>query len=465
MSISYELADFFARGSPSSDPDIHHKATSENTQYSRARTWKVFERAYMTSKKFQQILGSHGAGPYATSPEIPRGLEPFVKGVVELEEREEVQSAMRFQRVAGTRMMHVQTGLAKAWTKLIDIQEEFDSPVRAGWEDVEDRGTGKNKNGRTVAAVTLQPILFRLNSSHPLASTQSLWGFGLGRTNIQGSQDAMTALPINIEPPSPKRNPLSRKRTHSTSSQRPPGPPFARFRTNHTTGLPTLLKEAEELWRFHFPRNTRGLLKIRLPWLYAMQSFSNLLPSPKLLSFHPSFPYPVERPVFEPLLSVAFYDTNVYPHEEVLFLGPGNVAEMNYCEVDTFRHQDDLHHPKGQVEMLRGNLGLPHKTPNHPIPLQQRAAIGEGRWCYVLIKGHVFSKHETAPHLMLAYPFSAITDRSLCLCTPLSDDSPHLDNFSGPYESLMRAGSSEVLISQVLTMRSACGRPCFQQVL
>ncbi|KAH9864161.1 hypothetical protein J1614_010095 [Plenodomus biglobosus] len=245
---------------------------------------------------------------------------------------------------------------------------------------------------------------------------------------------------INIEIPPPEKVTLSRKRKLSTASPQSQGPHPTRARNHDTTGLTILPAGAEGVWKIHFPGNAPGLSKILLSWSHAMQSFSDQLPASKLLPFLPGFPYRVQRPNLRQLVSIGFYDTSVQPNKEVRFLGQGDVAEMSYCEVDTFRSKDNVHYPNGRFAKLEEKLELLHGAKTHHIPLQQRGTTGEERWCYILIKGHASPQHGAAPQVMLALPISAITDQSSCSYTVLLDDYEIMPsiNLNQPYEHTMK---------------------------
>ncbi|CAO2655843.1 Nn.00g046460.m01.CDS01 [Neocucurbitaria sp. VM-36] len=237
---------------------------------------------------------------------------------------------------------------------------------------------------------------------------------------------------INVQSPSPKKLPMSRRRAPSLTTPGLFGPPPARARTEYSTGLPIFSLESEALWKFKFPGNTHALLTILLTWSYAMQSCYNRCPNPTVFSFNVAFPYAVKPPVYQHLISVSFYDTSILPHKEFRFLGPGDAAEITYGEVDTFRSEKDSEafqeHLKQdcRVEAMKRALGLEtiNQKDGRHMSMHQRAATGEGRWGYILIKGHQTGRNETPPHVMIAFHISAITDSSTCLHTIFPDNHP-----------------------------------------
>ncbi|KAF1845349.1 uncharacterized protein K460DRAFT_311648 [Cucurbitaria berberidis CBS 394.84] len=210
---------------------------------------------------------------------------------------------------------------------------------------------------------------------------------------------------IMVQSPSPKQMPISRKRAPSLTTEQLYGPPLARARAEHSTGLPALPIESEALWKFKFPGNTHALMTILLTWSCTIMSCYKRYPK---LAFpvNPAFPYPITPPIYEQLISISLYDTSVQPHKEIRFLGPGDAAEMIYGEVDTFRSERDLDAFQAQQK---------------PDCKVQRAATGEGRWAYLLIKGYQATKEETPPHFMIAFHVSAVTDSSDCLHTIFPD--------------------------------------------
>ncbi|KAF1836134.1 hypothetical protein BDW02DRAFT_578181 [Decorospora gaudefroyi] len=242
-------------------------------------------------------------------------------------------------------------------------------------------------------------------------------------------QPPTTDVPqIAVQAPSPERISASKKRAPSLSGNNIFGPASKGTRTeDNKTGLPTLPAEAEALWKFHFPGNTHGLLTTLLTWSHTMQSFYNRLPDPKTFPFHSAFPFIVTPPIYNQLVSVGFYDTSVSPHKEVRFLGPGD-AKLGYGEVDVFRSKEDLaafqeyQKQTCKYEAIKQKLGFKEQKEKASRYTDQahRAATGEGRWAYILIKGHDVPP-KTAPHVMLAWHTSAVPNMSTCLHTILPD--------------------------------------------
>jgi hypothetical protein len=264
---------------------------------------------------------------------------------------------------------------------------------------------------------------------------------------------------IAVQAPSPTESPTpkkpSRKRTRKRNKKRKPppadddqlGPALKGSRPDEkkATGLPIL--PASSSWEIDFPGYTPALLTILLNWSFTVQSFYRRLPSPKAFRCHPSFPFPVTAPLYNHLISVGFYDTSVVPHKEIRFLGPGDAAEIGYAEVDVFRSKEArAAFEKQEQESTKLNemkkklrLGLGYVEPGVKASRSQDQMhlekSGEGRWAYVLIKGHKTSKEETAPpHVMLAWHISAVTDTSSCLHTIFPDG--HVPTPSHPSAAL-----------------------------
>jgi hypothetical protein len=238
-------------------------------------------------------------------------------------------------------------------------------------------------------------------------------------------QEQLSVPQIQVEPPSPavpkakKKNKHSnRKRRASVSQDAPP----AKARTDDSTmGLPILAVSQEALWKAEFPGNTPALLTIVLPWSLSMKRLFTSYPDPKIFSLNRAFPYKVTPPLHIKLLSAAFYDLSVPPHKEIRFLGPGHAVNMSYNEVDIFAYPEDsstpisTEHSATKAAMKRA-LGLPVTTTDYAhMPMHQRAAMGQGRWAYILLQGASAAPGVTPPHAMIAWPTSAVTDSSDCM--------------------------------------------------
>ncbi|KAF2130457.1 hypothetical protein P153DRAFT_338279 [Dothidotthia symphoricarpi CBS 119687] len=327
-------------------PDIHEKLNSQTPRFSVTSAVGGLGRAIGASRTLQQILGLQDPVPFARPPEVPRGLEEeFEEGLGEYG-RERV---MRVARLKGM-------------GELAEISEEGESPVKK--------------------ALRINP---------PRASE-------VGLSAVVGTRSTF----LDDDAPSPTKLLTVRKRGASTSGEKTFGPPLTKARAEDNSGLPVLPVDAEALWKFKFPGNTHALLTILLNWSQVMWRFHNRLPDPKLLSIHPVFPYPVTVPLQRRLISVSFYDTSVEPHKEIRFLGPGDVAELTYNEVDTFSDQDK-----------------PSNKNTKNLAVHQRVTTGEGRWAYILIQGHKAAGGDTPPHVILAWHMSAMTNISTCLHTIL----------------------------------------------
>jgi hypothetical protein len=196
-----------------------------------------------------------------------------------------------------------------------------------------------------------------------------------------------------------------------------------------------------------------------------MQSFYRRLPDPKTFPIHAAFPRRITPPAYNRLISVGFYDTSFIPHKEIRFLGPGDMAEIGYAEVDVFRSKEEVftfnvqaqeHPSKAQAMKRRLGIGSKHGERKRTLGVYRDqihlADSGEGRWAYVLIKEHAISEEETAPHVMLAWHLSAVTDTSTCLHTVFPDNhEPILSKPPAtpapPEQPLRRLASLQNLIS------------------
>ncbi|KAF2628660.1 hypothetical protein BU25DRAFT_457465 [Macroventuria anomochaeta] len=256
----------------------------------------------------------------------------------------------------------------------------------------------------------------------------------LGNT-VLGHNEYTASSPaprITIQAPSPVKAATSRKRAPSSSTQNEIDPPLSqRSRRDDVAGLPVLSPDTEAEWTIKFPGNTHALLTILLTWSHAMWAFHHRLPVLKPFSIHPAFPYSITPPLRKQLLSVSFYDTSVEPHKEIRFLGPDDVAEMSYHEVDIFDNpagNTDSQAPplwSSSISTIKQTLGLADSEAPKQIrymDMSQRAKTGEGRWCYILIKGYEPQDGGTPPHLILAWHISAVTATSDCLHTIFPDN-------------------------------------------
>lgn len=278
--------------------------------------------------------------------------------------------------------------------------------------------------------------------------------------SVHSSQHAISLpLPrIMIQAPSPVKSTQSRKRTLSSTAQEKSCLPVARrFRGDDTIGLPVLPPEAEAIWKTEFRGNTPALLTILLTWSHMMWILYSRLHEPKLFSGHPAFAYPVMPPVKKQLFSASFYDSSIEPHREIRFLGPGDVAEMSYHEVDVFEDPSSKTQipaspqQSSPIDAIKQILKLTKKessTHVRYISMSQRAKTGEGRWCYILIKGNNPSDGSTPPHLMLAWHISAVTSTSNCLHTLYTNDA--VLNPDTPIQNKVKRFSSLQNIGQAL---------------
>jgi hypothetical protein len=237
-------------------------------------------------------------------------------------------------------------------------------------------------------------------------------------------QEALSVPQINVQSPSPTKLPNSKKRSATLQ-----GEPSAKARaTDETTGLPVLTASQGMLWKIPFPGNTDALLTLMLPWSLSMQRLFDQLRNLNLFSINSAFPYPIMPPIHQKLVSAAFYDISVTPHKEIRFIGPSDVAEISYNEVDIFAYpeinavQTEQDRKKNTMKRAFG-LSFPQGAGEYRyMSMHQRAATGEGRWAYILLQGNRTSDPTvTPPHALIAWPISATTDTSDCLHTVYPD--------------------------------------------
>lgn len=193
-------------------------------------------------------------------------------------------------------------------------------------------------------------------------------------------------------------------------------------------GLPVLPLFASASWEIPFPGNSEGMSYNLLKWLSTMLNLYSTINNPCLMAVHPMFPYPPIEPVHVPLVSASFWDTRVEPHKELWFIGPGDVELLSYNEVDTFSERRDVasdnqKRPNRFREILK-NLEA------RKAKIQNQAPTGDGRWCFIVIRGHQEQDHsrtrsfasepkhqdeEVAPFVVIAFPKSAMTQSTECL--------------------------------------------------
>jgi hypothetical protein len=242
---------------------------------------------------------------------------------------------------------------------------------------------------------------------------------------LEERQQMLPVPQITIQPPSPTKEPASRKRGPSQSSDQF-GPALIKAQlTEETTGLPVLAVDQEEVWKEEFPGNIEALMTIMLPWSVSMTRLHAQLNDAHLFSINAAFPYRVQPPITHKLVSAAFYDDKHTPHKEIRFLGPGHDVDITYHEVDTFTYPDEtpvhpaqaLHKAKMDAAMRAVGIHVPYKDAKH-MSMRHRAEVGEGRWAYILIQAHHSAyPGATPPHVMMAWHASAVTRSSKCLHT------------------------------------------------
>jgi hypothetical protein len=170
-------------------------------------------------------------------------------------------------------------------------------------------------------------------------------------------------------------------------------------------------------------------------------------PAWKKMELHPMFPYPPAEPMHVPLVGATFWDTGVEPHRELWRIGPGDVEVLSWNTVDTFFERGDVDSEDDEyINTSRGYQGLMRKKlfgkQGYAQDMRSRNMAGEGRWGYLVIRGHRYAyggsaaggreetNHHrsgeededggdgdkgTAPYLMIAFPSTAVTRTTECL--------------------------------------------------
>jgi len=374
----------------SPEPDVHNKPEPGPSQSRKSKTTRALglARATDVAKRLHRVLGIAPPEPFVMPPDMPEGLEEeFVAGLEEYGLDKKMQNL-------GLNLLSQAAGMQKP----LPDKPLFPSPqVEAKtWDEGKGKGKGKEPMS-TPTAKGKQPIA-------PIQATVAIHA------------------PSGGEPSSAK------KRMSSPGVDEISGPAPKGSRVDGTTGLPTLPESSS--WDIDFPGYTPALLTVLLNWSFTVQSFYQRLPNPKAFRAHASFPFPVTAPIYNHLISVGFYDTSVVPHKEIRFLGPGDAAEIAYAEVDVFRGKEERaafekqeqEHTKLEEMKKKLKLGRGYRGPGGQATRSQDqmhlAIHGEGRWAYVLIKGHPTSPEDIAPpHIMLAWHISAVTNVSSCLHT------------------------------------------------
>ncbi|KAF2874425.1 hypothetical protein BDV95DRAFT_604606 [Massariosphaeria phaeospora] len=239
---------------------------------------------------------------------------------------------------------------------------------------------------------------------------------------------------IDVSAPAiPTTSSLQRKRASSGSEDNMFGPSLQhskKLRDEGILGLPSLPHNALAAWKTYFPGLTEGISMTLLTWHSTMRSLYAQSCSPQLLSVHPMFPYPPTKPTNVPLVSISFWDTSTEPHKELRFIGPGDVQEILYAEVDTFAASPTptpepaadefetavIDGTRFYRKVSRARSAAALKPLRHK-DMRDRALVGEGRWCFVVIRGKQKTARETAPYVLLAFPSTAVTHSSECLHT------------------------------------------------
>lgn len=196
------------------------------------------------------------------------------------------------------------------------------------------------------------------------------------------------------------------------------------------TGLPLTLAIGEPI-----SGNYPCLLNILLTWSITMNQLQGYLPNPYLMSINPAFPLTFTPPAHENLLAVGFYDTSITPAKELRYIGPGETGQISWNEVDVFTYADNnAGEEKLGLSRLNQSSGLSVPLPNlAPLPSYKHKVYGEGagegRWAYILLKGHApMPSGPTArlqakppPHIIIGWPANAITERQSCDWTVYPD--------------------------------------------
>ncbi|KAF1952428.1 hypothetical protein CC80DRAFT_173440 [Byssothecium circinans] len=207
---------------------------------------------------------------------------------------------------------------------------------------------------------------------------------------------------------------------------------------NTIVGLPPLPLSAEHLWKDLFLGNTPDLSHRLLSWhSVTSELYRKHEPSDRTMKLHPLFSYPPAKPVNIALASVSFWDTSVEPHQELRYIGPGDVASLVYGEVDTFVGTEEEGDNKSgtrvsNYERMMQMAGTAEtgetKKRKYGMDTRERNERGEGRWAFIVVKGKKEDgDEEVAPWLMIAWPTSAVTRTTECLHTICTHSIPSID--------------------------------------
>jgi hypothetical protein len=462
----------FTDGPPA---DVHKKEAGSTPRFSTTAGLKGLAHAVQAAKRLQQVMSDREPTPFVTPPDMPKHLaDEFMEGLEEygldigLEDlglcEEQESEADEAEEVQGQEGLDALCQAAALQDRLPDALEERSSSLFVPPQtevEVTPADNYNTQNGYHNALHQESPAPTPLFPS-PSIEEKPVWAyaenalhrfappidyapreqpsFGTQFFEDVSSEPPTVSVPsIEVQSPSPRKKPSSKKRSSRKRSSKKRGPSLSGEDSfgptlkgaraeNKTTGLPVLPVDAEALWRIQFPGNTKALLSILIPWSVTMQGLYNQLPNPETFPFHPALPFPVKPPHYSRLVSASFYDTSVTPHKEIRFFGPGDAAELAYAEVHVFRSKEDLtsleepQKPAYKFETMKQKLILAGKKnkANRHTDEAHHAMTGEGRWAYIMVKGHPDAG--TPPHMMLAWHTSAVTDASDCVHTILPAD-------------------------------------------
>lgn len=358
------------------------------------------------SGRLQCTLGEHDPVPYSRPPPIqPDLVQAFEDGLREYGGEKSIETEPEEEESSGAH---------------IDIDD------------------GKKQKAKAEEPSTSTTILFPssiiVEEEEGEAANTTGEGDELGVDDFDSLIAIVLAAPLRTEPSVVTPLGEDRKRTlaKSDTEQAPRQAMLSaarqkKARFEDMVGLSVLPASASASWVAGFPGNTPALSKTLLTWNQTMNSFYAKC-GHELVEMHPVFPYPPTNPLTLALLSVSFLDTSTDPPKELRFIGPGDVNSMFYCEVDTFRVRGRVEGDKQRFgasraaragyERLVESKAIPSLTPTKMADMRQRNDSGEGRWCFIVVRGTTppDAENETrVPHAVVAWPESAVTRVTNCL--------------------------------------------------
>lgn len=469
MDPQYDCAAIYASLPPTVSPVVPTTSTFVKPKSSRTRVVRHTDHIYGIPRKVQQIIGFKTfPEPFARLPSMSAELERTLLGRPE-------SPAMRVQAPTNRDDTPSQHTIPEVSASAL-VSECDEKSLAAISEDTESCGpaTQCGVDARNLPGTTSCDLGLAVQATNPEPVLPKKSIHDMETINVTAGDYLQPVGPLDVKCRRTGNRPLlaynsdgsgttisgSNSYKSVSSGTRERNTVSLDSRTprlvEDITGLPVLPMGQEDSEKDNFPGTTHALLTDILIWSCTMQSHVNRLPDPKPQRISEGLPYPVAAPSHHRLLSVAFYDTSIQPHRGVCFLGPGDAASITY----------------GQVDTIRGHgHGSPIKKQIHPSNAEQRkrehsthsgVAPGEGRWAYILIKGHVTCTEMTPPHVVIAFPTCAITDESSCLHTILPHSYLGTESCRSETTNSMLPTGSQTLSRRILKLGKAGGIPLIE---